>query len=189
MNRMNRSNAERLACASALWQHTGRERPAFALPTGPGQESVWDYPRPPRLVLDAREVVVMAGGLEIARSRRALRLLETASPPGFYLPAHDVRTDCLAPASSRSQCEWKGEAVYWSVRLPAGGMLERVVWSYPHPLAPYEAIAGYFGFYPQHLDCRVDGLPVAPQPGGFYAGWITPEVVGPFKGGPGSGGW
>jgi uncharacterized protein (DUF427 family) len=189
MNRMNRSDADRLAHATSLWQHVGRERPAFALPTKAGQESVWDYPRPPRLAADSREVVVMAGSLEIARSRQALRLLETASPPGFYLPAQDVCTDCLVPASGSSQCEWKGQAAYWSVLLPGGGMLDRVAWSYAHPLAPYEAMAGFFGFYPQHLDCRVDGLRVQPQPGGFYAGWITPEVVGPFKGGPGSGGW
>lgn len=186
---MNRSNVDRLAQVLALWHHVGAERPAFALPTGPGQESVWDYPRPPRLVPDGREVVVMAGSTEIARSRRALRLLETASPPGFYLPAQDVHTDCLVPAFGSSHCEWKGAAAYWSVRLPGGGTLERAAWSYPHPLPPYEAVAGHFGFYSQHLACWVDGLRVQPQPGGFYAGWITPEVVGPFKGGPGSDGW
>lgn len=189
MNRMNRSDADRLAHATSLWQHVGRERPPFALPTQAGQESVWDYPRPPRLVADGREVVVMAGPLEIARSRRALRLLETASPPGFYLPADDVRTDRLVPAGGTSHCEWKGEAAYWSVPLLGGGMLDGVAWSYAHPLAPYDALAGHFGFYPQHLECSVEGVRVQPQPGTFYAGWITPEVVGPFKGGPGSGGW
>ena len=186
---MDPSTADRLARAAALWQHTGARRPPFALPVGPGQESVWDYPRPPRLVPDGREVTVRAGGLVLARSQRALRLLETASPPGFYLPAQDVRTDCLVPAGGASHCEWKGQAAYWSVRLPDGGLLERVAWSYPRPLAPYEALAGHFGFYPQALDCQVDGVRVQPQPGGFYAGWITPEVVGPFKGGSGSGGW
>lgn len=186
---MNDSNLERLARAAAMWQHIGRERPSFALPPGPGQESVWDYPRPPRLVPDGREVVVLAGGIEIARSRRALRLLETASPPGFYLPAPDVRTDLLTPAAGASLCEWKGQAVYWSVPPLAGDALDSVAWSYPQPLAPYGALAGHFGFYPQRLACFVGGVRVQPQPGRFYAGWITPEVVGPFKGAAGSGGW
>ena len=186
---MKNSTTERLARASAMWRYVGRERPPFALLPGPGQESVWDYPRPPRLALDSREVVVMAGGLEIARSRGALRLLETASPPGFYLPAQDVRTELLTPAVGASHCEWKGEAIYWSVQLPEGNLLDSVGWSYPQPLAPYEALAGHFGFYPQHLSCFVDGVRVQPQPGRFYAGWITPDVVGPFKGTAGSGGW
>ena len=186
---MQDSTADRLARAAAMWHHVGRERPLFAVPSGPGQESVWDYPRPPRLVLDTREVIVMAGNLEIARSRRALRLLETASPPGFYLPARDVRTEFLLPAAGASHCEWKGQAAYWSVRLPAGDALDSVAWSYPQPLEPYAALAGHFGFYPQHLACFVGGVRVQPQPGRFYAGWITPDVVGPFKGAPGSGSW
>ena len=186
---MKDSDRERLARASAMWRYVGSERPAFALPPGAGQESVWDYPRPPRLQLDSREVIVLAGDLEIARSRRALRLLETASPPGFYLPAQDVRTALLRPAAGASQCEWKGQAAYWSVQPPGGDALDSVAWCYPQPLAPYEALAGYFGFYPQHLACFVGGVRVQPQPGRFYAGWITPDVVGPFKGAAGSGGW
>ena len=186
---MKDSTFERLARAAAMWRHVGRERPPFALAPGPGQESVWDYPRPPRLVPDAREVIVMAGSVEIARSCQALRLLETASPPGFYLPALDVRTDLFTPAAGLSNCEWKGEAVYWSVKQPEGDKLDSVAWSYPQPLAPYEALAGHFGFYPQHLACFVDGARVQPQPGRFYAGWITLDVIGPFKGAAGSGGW
>jgi len=186
---MKDNTSERLARAAAMWRHVGCERPPFALPPGPGQESVWDYPRPPRLVPDAREVVVMAGSVEIARSCQALRLLETASPPGFYLPALDVRTDLLTPAAGLSNCEWKGQAVYWSVKQPEGDELDSVAWSYPQPLAPYEALAGHFGFYPQHLACFVAGSRVQPQPGRFYAGWITLDVVGPFKGAAGSDGW
>ena len=186
---MKDSDRERLARASAMWRHVGSDRPAFAMPPGAGQESVWDYPRPPRLVPDSREVIVLAGDVEIARSRRALRLLETASPPGFYLPAQDVHTALLTPAAAASQCEWKGQAAYWSVQPPGGDALDNVAWSYPNPLVPYEALAGHFGFYPQRLACFVGGVRVQPQPGRFYAGWITPDVVGPFKGTAGSGGW
>jgi uncharacterized protein (DUF427 family) len=182
-------HADRLEQAKALWRYVGEARPPFAVLPGPGQVSVWDFPRPPRLVPDAREVVVMAGDTEVARTRHALRLLETASPPTFYLPAHDVRVDLLRPACGASHCEWKGEAAYWSVQQPDGRLLEGVAWSYPHPLPPYQALAGHFAFYPQQLVCLVDGECVQPQPGRFYAGWITPELVGPFKGEPGSGGW
>jgi uncharacterized protein (DUF427 family) len=170
------------------WRYRGQARPPFAVAPQPGQESVWDYPRPPRIAPDARLVVIRAGTVEIARSRRAVRVLETASPPTFYLPPADVRTDLLEPAAGGSRCEWKGEARYWT--LVAGGQrLERVGWSYPEPLPGFEAIGDYLSFYPARLDCTVDGIPVAAQPGGFYGGWVTPELVGPFKGEPGSEGW
>ena len=107
-----------------------RTRPAFAAVPGPGQESVWDYPRPPVVVPDGREVTVHAGSVEIARSRAALRVLETASPPTFYLPLADVHRDFLEPAAGRSVCEWKGEARYWSVVTDAV-RCERAAWSYP----------------------------------------------------------
>lgn len=178
---------ERLERARAMWRYVGEDRPPFALAPGPGQQSVWDYPRPPRLAPDAREVIVKAGDIEVARSARTLRLLETASPPTFYIPAADVRTDLLVPAEGSSHCEWKGRERYWSLKLLAGR--ERVAWSYPEPLPPYEALADHFGFYPQWLDCFVDGVRVQPQPGGHYAGWITPELAGPFKGEAGSHGW
>lgn len=180
---------ERLARARAMWRYVGEDRPPFAVAPQPGQESVWDYPRPPRLAPDAREVVVRFDGVEIARTARSLRLLETASPPTFYLPAADVRTDWLQPAPGSSHCEWKGTAAYWALRLPDGRALDDAVWSYAAPLPPYEALAGYFAFYPHELDCSVAGARVRPQPGRFYAGWITDELVGPFKGEPGSGGW
>lgn len=181
-------SSDRLARARALWRFVGDERPAFALQPGPGQESVWDYPRPPRLMPDSREVVVRFGGIEIARSGRALRLLETASPPTFYLPPADVRTELLERADGSSHCEWKGEAGYWSVVME-GRRLDAVAWSYDAPHAEYRDLLGHIAFYPQPLDCRVDGERVRPQPGRFYAGWITSELVGPFKGEPGSGGW
>ena len=176
------------ARARAMWRHVGQARPPFAQTPGPGQESVWDYPRPPRLEPDAREVLVMAGPVEIARTRRALRLLETASPPTFYLPPEDMQMALLRPAQGASFCEWKGEAGYWSV-LNDPQWLDAVAWSYAQPLPGFERLRDHIAFYPSKLKCFVAGVRALPQPGRFYAGWITPEVVGPFKGEPGSGDW
>ncbi len=170
------------------WPHTGRQRPAWAIVPSPGQESVWDYPRPPRLAFDVREVVVRLGEVEIARSRRAIRVLETASPPTFYLPCDDVTPGLLVPAPGRSSCEWKGEARYLSVVTP-DQRLAGVAWSYQKPPAAFSAIRDHVAFYPSRLECSVDGERVRPQPGRFYGGWITSDVVGPFKGEPGTGGW
>lgn len=170
------------------WRYYGQERPSFALSPLPGQESVWDYPRPPRLEPDARQVVVRAGGETVASSRRAVRVLETASPPTFYLHPDDVRRDLLIERPGTSACEWKGIARYWSVRA-GGRVLEDVAWSYPHPLPGFEAIGDHLSFYPGRIECTVDGERVRPQPGGFYGGWITSEIVGPVKGEAGTGGW
>jgi uncharacterized protein (DUF427 family) len=170
------------------WPHAGRQRPAFAHPPGPGQESVWDYPRPPRLVAESREVVVSCGPVEIARTTRAVRILETASPPTFYLPRADVHEAFLEPAPGTSWCEWKGEARYWSVVTPAA-RVDGVAWSYPQARAPFTAIRDMVAFYPAQLTCTVDGEVVRPQPGGYYGGWVTSDVAGPFKGEPGTGGW
>ncbi len=172
----------------SAWTHTGAIRPPFAVTPGRDQESVWDYPRPPVIVPDAREVLVRAGLHEIARTRRAVRVLETASAPTFYLPPDDVRQDILAQAGGSSRCEWKGEARYWSITAP-GPRLDRVAWSYAQPFREFEAIRGWFAFYPSLLECLVDGVRAEAQPGGFYGGWVTPDVVGPFKGEPGTGGW
>jgi uncharacterized protein (DUF427 family) len=181
-------DSERLRRAAAMWTWVGDRRPPFALPTGPGQESVWDYPRPPRLERDAREVVVRLDGHEVARSRRALRLLETASPPTFYLPPEDIVPGVLVPAPGASTCEWKGTARYWSV-VAGGRRLDGAAWGYPEPHDEYAQLRDHVGFYPTTLHCALDGVRVTPQPGRFYAGWITPEVVGPFKGEAGSSGW
>jgi uncharacterized protein (DUF427 family) len=177
-----------LQAARDQWQWRGHARPAFAVMPGPGQVSVWDFPRPPALAPDTREVVVTWGGLEVARTRRAIRVLETAHPPSFYLPWSDVARHLLQPAPGGSYCEWKGPARYWSL-VDGERRLPGVAWSYPQPLAGAEALADCVAFYPIALDCRVDGALVRPQPGGFYGGWITPELVGPFKGDAGSGGW
>lgn len=176
--------------ARALWRYTGDERPPFAESPAPAQESVWDYPRPPRLILDAREVVVRVGEVELVRTRRALRILETASPPTFYLPFADARRDLMveAPELGATHCEWKGGARYWSI-VAADVRLDGVAWSYPSPGAPYESLADCFSIYPARAACFVDGERVRPQEGGFYGGWVTSEIAGPWKGGPGTSGW
>ena len=174
--------------ARSQWHWQGRSRPSFAVAPGPGQVSVWDFPRPPRLVTDAREVTVHWGDVQVARTRRAVLVLETAHPPSVYLPWADVVRHLLEPAGGGSFCEWKGPARYWNL-VDGRRRLDAVAWSYPQPLPGAEALADCVAFYPSALDCRVDGAVVSPQPGGFYGGWITPELVGPFKGAPGSEGW
>jgi uncharacterized protein (DUF427 family) len=140
------------------------------------------------LAPDSRRVEVFFGGQRIADSRRNFRVLETASPPTFYLPPEDVDAALLTPAPDRSFCEWKGTARYW--RLASLGHSSEVIgWCYPAPHEAFAPIAGYFSFYPGRVRCLVDAEPVLPQPGGFYGGWITREIVGPFKGGPGTDHW
>lgn len=175
-----------LAAARSRWRYTGTRRPDFAIEPGPGQESVWDYPRPPRIAADPREVIVRTGDVELARSRRTLRVMETASPPTFYLPPDDVRTELLEARPGESHCEWKGRARYWGLRGAAGPPL---AWSVPEPYAEFEPIRGWLAFYPGRAACTVGGARVEPQPGRFYGGWVTPELVGPFKGEPGSEAW
>jgi uncharacterized protein (DUF427 family) len=170
------------------WRWRGGERPPFARIPGPGQESVWDFPRPPRLAPDTREVIVRWGAIEVARTRRAIRVLETSHPPSFYLPWADVDRSLFHAAAGSSICEWKGPARYWSL-VDGDRGLPAVAWSYPQPLAGAEPLAECVAMYPRSLECAVDGALVTPQPGGFYGGWITPELVGPFKGERGSEGW
>ena len=170
-----------------MWAHRGQSRPAFADIPGPDQESVWDYPRPPAMQADGRRVEVKAGDVVLADTTKAIRILETASPPGYYIPPEDVHQELLRPENGQSFCEWKGVAAYWSVTAePERGP---VAWSYPAPNADFADIERYFGFYPGRVECFVAGERVRPQPGGFYAGWITDEISGPWKGGPGTGGW
>lgn len=171
-----------------MWRWTGRDRPPFADTPQPDQESVWDYPRPPQLVPDAREIIVRVAGQEIARTSRALRLLETASPPGFYLPFADVFVDAFVPAVGSSHCEWKGVARYWTI-VVGTTKLERVAWSYDAPNAPYAALRDHVALYPTHAECFVNGERVQPQGGSFYGGWVTSDIAGPWKGAPGTGGW
>ncbi|GAB5404557.1 MAG: DUF427 domain-containing protein [Aureliella sp.] len=171
-----------------MWKFTGQQRPSFAEATHEGQESVWDYPRPPKCVPDEREIVVRLRETEIARTRRAVRVLETASPPTIYIPPDDVNREVLIVGANGSICEWKGRATYWSVRLKEQ-LLQNVSWSYEAPNHRFASIAGYYSFYPAAVECYVDEQRVRPQPGLFYGGWVTDEIVGPFKGAAGTGGW
>lgn len=158
-------------------------------PPGPGQESVWDYPRPPRLEPSSREVVVVLGGVEVCRTRRAWRVLETSHPPTWYLPRADWLAGSLEPAAGSSVCEWKGVASYLTV-VGGGTRAERAGWTYPDPVVAFAALRDAVAVYPGDMDaCTVDGERVRPQDGGFYGGWVTDGVVGPFKGGPGSASW
>ncbi|MDY7091981.1 MAG: DUF427 domain-containing protein [Acidobacteriota bacterium] len=153
------------------------------------RESVWDYPRPPRLEPTSRRVRVVFAGCTVAETRNALRLLETSHPPTYYLPPGDVDQDLVVPSQRRTFCEFKGTARY--VGLRAGD--RRVAdagWFYPDPTAAYEALRDHLAFYPSKVDaCFVDDHRVEAQEGDFYGGWITPEIVGPFKGGAGTWGW
>ena len=156
---------------------------------GPGQESAWDYPRPPRVEPTDRHVTVSFGGVVIADTRQALRVLETAHPPVYYIPPQHVRLELMTLSSLHTLCEYKGTASYYDLSLD-GRTVRSIAWVYPDPLAGFEAIRGHVAFYPGRVDeALVDGERVVPQPGSFYGGWITSDVVGPFKGEPGSWDW
>jgi len=174
--------------ARLKWQWCGQARPPFAAVPAPGQISVWDFPRPPRVIHDSREVRVRWGEREIACTRRAVCVLETSHPPSFYLPWGDVARQYFEPADGTSLCEWKGQARYWSL-VDGAHCLASIAWSYPAPMAGAELLAHCVALYPAALECTVDGARVRAQPGGFYGGWITPELVGRFKGEPGSASW
>jgi uncharacterized protein (DUF427 family) len=159
------------------------------VPPSPGQESVWDYPRPPRVERTPRHIQVIFNGLTLADTRRAVRVLETSQAPVYYLPPEDVLLSRLDPAEEVTLCEWKGLAHYYDL-VVGDRTAKHAAWTYPEPAAGYELIRGYLAFYPQRMDrCLVDGEAAQPMPGGFYGGWITRDVVGPFKGGPGTQGW
>ena len=171
--------------AREQWQNTGRSRPDFAVVPEPGQESVWDYPRPPAVVADTRIVEVRSGDIVIATTTQAIRVLETSHPPSFYVPPTSLTEGVLVAVPGSSHCEWKGQAEYVALS-PAD---TPVGWRYPSPYADFAACAGYVSFYPDAVECRVDGELVRAQAGGFYGGWITNEIVGPFKGETGTTGW
>lgn len=156
---------------------------------GPGQESVWDYPRPPALEdVDAR-IRVVFGGNVIAETTRAKRVLETSHPPVYYIPPQDIRMEHLEPAPRTSMCEWKGRARYFTVE--AGGQrAEHAAWTYPDPTPRFATLQDYVAFYPSQMDeCWVGNEQAEAQAGDFYGGWITSAIVGPFKGSPGTLDW
>ena len=170
-----------------MWQYTGTERPHFAQEPLAGQESVWDYPRPPVLVPSDATVTVGNGEHPVASTTRALRVLETASPPTYYLPGTDVDWHQLTRVAYQSHCEWKGVATYWALANDARG--QPVGWSYDNPSDAFANIDGCISFYPARIDCFVNDEKVRPQPGEFYGGWVTDALAGPFKGEPGTGHW
>ena len=171
-----------------MWQYKGKHRPDFAIEPGLGQESVWDYPRPPIMKEDTRVIDIKYKDISIAKSQRSVRVLETASPPTFYLPPDDINIEFLIENNASSFCKWKGRASYLDFQYKQH-IIQSVAWCYHQPLAEFERIKDYLCFYPSKLDCFVDNIKVKPQPSDFYGGWVTPEVVGPFKGDPGTGRW
>jgi uncharacterized protein (DUF427 family) len=158
-------------------------------PVRPGQESVWSYPRPPRAEPITRHLQIIHRDIIVADANRAVRTLETSHPPTYYLSPDNVNLDLLKPSNRRSFCEWKGDAIYFDV-LVAGERLRDVAWAYPDPSQDFAGLKDFIAFYAAPFDgCFVDGERVTPQPGGFYGGWITADLAGPFKGVPGSNFW
>ena len=170
-----------------MWKFTGKQRPDFAEEPGPDQESVWDYPRPPALDPSSEDVVVSSEGVQLAQTRRSLRVLETAGPPTYYIPEQDIHWSRLVQIPHSSYCEWKGQASYFA--LAQDPNQKPVAWLYANPSSAFQALDRHASFYPGRVECFVNGERVQPQPGEFYGGWITSRVVGPFKGEPGTGHW
>jgi uncharacterized protein (DUF427 family) len=151
-------------------------------------ESVWDYPRPPALVESERHVRIELGGVLVAASDGALRVLETASPPTVYVPIADFAAGALEPARGGSVCEWKGRAAYFDV-VAGAARAEQAAWGYPNPNAAFARLLDHISVYPGRVECYLGDERVRPQPGSFYGGWITDDIEGPFKGEPGTGHW
>ena len=173
----------------AAHAHHQGTRPERVEP-GPGQESVWDYPRPPRVEAVPERLRVIVDGEVLADTEHGLRVLETAGAPVYYFPPDDVRMDRLEPSPHASVCEWKGAAGYHSYAGPGGHRIENIAWSYPSPEPGYEAIAAHLAFYGGRVDeAWVGDERATPQPGRFYGGWVTSRIVGPIKGEPGSFEW
>ena len=173
----------------ARWRNARRARPLRIEPSGPGEESVWDYPRPPRVELLTRRLRVELEGVLIAATVRGRRVLDTSSPPVYYFPPEDVRHDLLEVTPDTTFCEWKGVARSFAARV-GERRVAHAAWSYPEPDEGYETIRDHFAFFPRRVDaCYVDAERVTPQPGDYYGGWITKSVKGPFTGAPGTDLW
>lgn len=156
---------------------------------GPGQESVWDYPRPPRLEASTKHIQVVFNGVIIADTHRAQRVLETSHPPVYYIPPEDIQSQYFTRTARSSFCEWKGQAAYYTITV-GDRTAENAAWFYPNPTRSFASIKDYVAVYPSRMEvCYVDGEKVTAQPGDFYGGWITSDIVGPFKGGVGTWGW
>ncbi len=156
---------------------------------GPGQESVWDYPRPPRLEPVSAPIKVIFNGVVIAETTHAMRVLETSHPPVYYIPPEDIRREYFSRTEHASFCEWKGQAAYYTIAVD-GREAANAAWFYPNPTPSFFGIKDHLAFYPSKMDaCFVGDEQVTSQPGDFYGGWITKNIVGPFKGDPGTWGW
>lgn len=158
-------------------------------PARPGQESVWDYPRPAIAEPTSRRIQIIHNGVELVDSVAAWRTLETSHPPTYYIPPQDVAMEHLVPNARRTLCEWKGQARYWDIQI-GGDTIVAGAWAYDEPTSSFAPIRGFLAFYPDPLErCLVDGEQITPQPGQFYGGWISQYEAGPFKGEPGSRLW
>ena len=164
----------------AKWNYKGDDRPDIATEPDHDQESVWDYPRPPKIDSVNQPVRVELANTSLAKTTKAVKILETSNPPSFYIPKKDVATDYLHESDYTSRCEWKGAAAYWDTEID-NLTVQKSAWSYPEPFPGYEDIANYISFYPQKVDCYVCGEHVKPQPEAGYGGWVTDNIVGPFS--------
>lgn len=173
-----------ITAARERWHYRGQLRPPFAEPVGPGEESVWDFPRPPRLEAVDDSLRVLTNGRIVAETVAGVRVVETAGAPTYYFPPTDVDQSSLASEGEVSLCEWKGVATSYTV---AG--IQGAAWAYHRTFDEFGAIRGWLAFYPGLLECYLGDERVAPQPGGFYGGWVTARLRGPIKGAPGSGDW
>jgi uncharacterized protein (DUF427 family) len=153
------------------------------------RESVWDYPRPPKLEKISQHIRIIFNEIHLVESHNTYRVLETSHPPGYYIPQDDILMEYLIPSTRKTYCEWKGEGSYYHIQV-GNKRVENAAWFYSNPTPNFISIKNYLAFYPGLMDsCWVDNEKVVPQPGSFYGGWITSNLIGPFKGIPGSQGW
>lgn len=173
--------------ARARWRYRGLERPPFADATGPGDESVWDFPRPPRQEDVISPLRVLHGEITVAATDQGLRVLETAGAPTYYFPAEDVVADMLVDLPGQTTCEWKGFATSFALAGQADSCA--VGWRYDITFPEFSSIRHWSAFYPGVLSCYIGDEQVQPQPGGYYGGWVTGNLMGPIKGEPNSHDW
>ncbi len=173
-----------VAAERAKWRYNGRVRPDFAEPVAKGAESVWDYPRPPRIEPVAKTLRVLAGERLVAETHSGVRVCETAGAPAYYFPPGDVASERLQPTGDRSVCEWKGVAEELSLEGAAPA-----AWRYVEVFAQYRQLYRWIAFYPYVFECYIGDERVTAQPGSYYGGWVTDTLAGPIKGLPGSENW
>jgi uncharacterized protein (DUF427 family) len=172
----------------AKWRYRGDERPAFAEPVAAGEESAWDFPRPPRCEPVTAELRVVHADRPLASTRRGVRILETAGAPTYYFPPEDVDSTLLVDLPSQSLCEWKGLATSFALsELP--GASRAIGWRYESTFPEFVSIRAWSAFYPGLLACFIGTEQVQAQPGGYYGGWVSANLKGPIKGEPGSESW